>query len=50
MTNINDLKEKIFHIKEYLETEICQKCKEMSSLLKECEELLNEHRTGSDNN
>lgn len=43
MNNINDLKEKIYQIKEYLNTEICQKCKEMSELLKQCEDLVDEY-------
>lgn len=50
MINITELQEKISQIKEYLETEVCQRCRDMATLLSECEELLNEQRNRTDNN
>lgn len=40
MTNIAELKENIESIKEYINTEICIKCYEMTKQLEECQRLL----------
>jgi hypothetical protein len=41
--DISKIKMEIDYLKEYLENEICKKCKELSSRLKECEDLLYEY-------
>lgn len=42
-STIIDLKLEIDALKEYLENEICKKCKELSYRLSECENILNEY-------
>lgn len=37
---IENLKQEISDIKEYVNTDLCKKCEEMSNRLKECEEML----------
>lgn len=37
------LKLEIDKIKEYVNSELCKKCEEMSRRLKECEELISQH-------
>ena len=37
------LKEEIERIKEYLTSEVCKKCEEMSDRLKECEKVLEKY-------
>ena len=39
-SQIMDLKIEIDSIKEYISTDLCRKCEEMSLRLKECEQLL----------
>jgi hypothetical protein len=38
---LENLKQEISDIKEYVNTDLCKKCEEMSNRLKECEEMLN---------
>lgn len=38
-----ELKMEIDRIKEYVNTDLCQKCIEMSERLRECEEILKEY-------
>jgi hypothetical protein len=47
MTRLNpqqiaDLKSEIDEIKEYINTDLCRKCEEMSKRLEECERKLND--------
>ena len=39
---IADLKSEIDEIKEYINTDLCRKCEEMSKRLEECERTLND--------
>jgi len=39
-SELENLKQKISDIKEYVNTDLCKKCEEMSNRLKECEEIL----------
>lgn len=47
---IAQLKLEIDSIKEYLETELCKKCEEMSQRLKECYDILESIEINNHNN
>ena len=39
---ILEIKQEIDHIREYVESDLCKKCEEMQTRLKQCESLLDE--------
>ena len=40
---ILEIKQEIDHIREYVESDLCKKCEEMQTRLKQCESLLDEY-------
>lgn len=42
LSELNLIKEEIEKIKEYIASDLCKKCEEMSDRLKECEKILSQ--------